>query len=237
MLFNFMTAHWQLQGNSEQAIASAHQALNHTKAPEHLDLHIVAHYFLGVAYHNVGQYDQAVGLLERALSLIGERKFERFGTTVNRVCCLQGLVGPLASRNLGSLAKAYPCGEEAIETALESNHPYSIVYAYYGVGVLFFIKGDFDEAIDVLTRGLKVCQDAEIPVQRPLLIRVLGSAYASVGRCDEALRLLDRAVEDTAWSQRMGGQALRMACVSEGLYACRSTGRRGGARPAWFGAL
>jgi hypothetical protein len=27
---------------------------------------------------------------------------------------------------------------------------------------------------------------------------------------------LDRAVEDTAWSQRMGGQALRMACVSAG---------------------
>ena len=56
-VFNLMTAHWNLAGNSEHAIMSAKQALNHTRAPEHLDLHIVAHYFLGVAYHNLGQYD------------------------------------------------------------------------------------------------------------------------------------------------------------------------------------
>jgi len=68
MLFNLMTAHWQIQGNSEQAITYAKQALEHTKAPEHLDLHIVAHYFLGVAYHNIGQYDQAIAhLSERYL--------------------------------------------------------------------------------------------------------------------------------------------------------------------------
>jgi tetratricopeptide (TPR) repeat protein len=231
-VFNLMTAHWQLQGNSEQAIASARQALDHTRAPEHLALHIVANYFLGVAHHNIGQYDQAVGVLERALSLIGDRKYELFGTTgIVSVVCRAWLVRGLAQ--LGKFSDGISLGEEAIATALERNHPYSIVYAYYGLGVLLLIKGDFEKAVEVLTRGWEVCESADIPVQRPLVTSCLGSAYAFVGRCDEALQLLDRAVEDTAWSQRLGGQALRMACVSAGymiagrLEAAEAFARRG----------
>jgi len=213
-LLNLMTAHWQIQGNSEQAISCANQALNHTRAPEHLDLHIVAHYFLGVAHHNVGQYDQAIGALERALSLIGDGKYKMFGMPgIVSVICRAWLVRCLAQ--VGKFSEAVPYGDDAIQTAVESNHPYSLVYAYYGVGVLFLIKGDFDKAIAVLERSLKVCQDAEIPVHRPLIESCLGSAYASVGRLDEALPLLDRAVEDTAWMRRMGGQALRLALVSD----------------------
>jgi hypothetical protein len=70
--------------------------------------------------------------------------------------------------------------------------------------------------VEVLTRGLEVCESADIPVQRPLVTSFLGSAYAFVGRCNEAVQLLGRAVEDTGWSQRMGGRALRMACASVG---------------------
>jgi tetratricopeptide (TPR) repeat protein len=111
---------------------------------------------------------------------------------------------------------AYPLEKRQSKPALERNHPYSIVYVYYALGVLLLIKGDFENAVEVLTRGLEVCESADIPVQRPLVTSFLGSAYAFVGRWNEAVQLLDRAVEDTAGSQRMGGQALRMACVSVG---------------------
>ena len=212
-VFNLMTAHCNLAGNSEQAVTYAKQALNHTKASEHLDLHIVAHYFLGVAYHNLGQYDQAVDALERALPLIGNRKPERFGTTgsvyvVCRVWLLRGLA------QLGKFSPAGSYGEEAIQAAVEIAHPYSIAYAYYGVGVLNFIKGDFARAIDVLERGLRLCDSAEIPVQRPLVASCLGAAYGFVGRSGEALQLLESAVENTASMKRMAGQAMRIAWLS-----------------------
>ena len=212
-VFNLMTAHCNLAGNSEQAVTYAKQALNHTKASEHLDLHIVAHYFLGVAYHNLGQYDQAVDALARALSLIGNRKSERFGTTgsvfvVCRVWLLRGLA------QLGKFSQAGSYGDEAIQAAVEIAHPYSIAYAYYGVGVLNFIKGDFAKAIDVLERGLKLCDSAEIPVQRPLVASCLGAAYGFVGRSREALQLLESAVENTASMKRMAGQAMRVAWLS-----------------------
>jgi tetratricopeptide (TPR) repeat protein len=230
MLFNFMTAHAQIQGNSEQAINYASQALNHTKAVEHLDLHIVAHYFLGVAYHNVGQYDQAIGVLERALSLIGNRKYERFGTPVIvAVVCRAWLVRCLAQ--IGKFTEAVAYGDQAIQIGVERNHPYSMIYAYYGVGVLFLTKGDFDRAIAELERGLQVCEAADIPVHQPLIASCLGSAYAFTGRLDDALRLLDRAVGHTAWMRRKGGLALRMAGVSEAyMLAGRSDAAEGLAR-------
>ncbi len=212
-VFNLMTAHCNLAGNSEQAVTYAKQALNHTRASEYLDLHIVAHYFLGVAYHNLGQYDQAVDVLERALSLIGNRKYERFGTTGSvYVVCRAWLVRGLAQ--LGKFSQAVGYGDEAIQAATEINHPYSIVYAYYGAGVLYFIKGDFERAIDVLERGLKVCDSAEIPVQRPLIASCLGAVYGFVGRLDEALQHLESAVKDTESMRRMAGQAMRVAWLS-----------------------
>ena len=213
-VLNLMTAHCQIQGKSEQAIMSAKQALDHTKAPEHLDLHIVAHYFLGVAYHNVGQYDEAISVLNRALSLIGNRRFELFGTTgIVSVVCRAWLTRCLAQ--LGDFNDAISYGDEGIKIALESSHPYSIVYAYYGAGVLFLIKGEFDKAAAVLVRGLEVCQGADIPVMHPLISSCLGAAYAFLGRLDEALELLENAVQHTESMRRRAGQALRMAWLSE----------------------
>jgi tetratricopeptide (TPR) repeat protein len=128
------------------------------------------------------------------------------------VICRAWLVRGLAQ--LGRFGEAIPYGDEALRTATESNHPYSLVYAYYAVGVLYLIKGDFDTAIAVLERGLKVCEAAEIPVQRPLVASCLGAAYAFVGQFDESLRLLEGAVEQTASMKRMAGQAMRVAWLS-----------------------
>jgi class 3 adenylate cyclase/tetratricopeptide (TPR) repeat protein len=212
-IFNLMTAHWNLAGNSGRAILSAKEALDHTRAPEHMDLHIVAHYFLGVAYHNLGQYEDAVEVLELSLPLIGNRKFELFGTTGSvYVICRAWLVRGLAQ--LGRFSEGVPYADDAIRAAEQSNHPYSIAYAYYGAGILFLVKGDFDHAIALLERGLAVCDAAEIVVQRPLVASCLGAAYAFVGRLDEAHRLLESSVEHTASMRRLAGQAMRVAWLS-----------------------
>jgi tetratricopeptide (TPR) repeat protein len=212
-ILNLITAHWNIAGNSEQAILSANEALVHTRAPENIDGHIVAHYFLGVAHHNLGQYQQAVDVLRRVLPLIGDRKFEHFGTTgsvyvISRAWLIRGLA------QLGSFNDVAPYMDEAIRTAEESKHPYSIAYAYYGAGIVFFIKGDFHKSIELLERGLAVCDSAEIPVQRPLVASCLGAAYAFVGRLDEARHLLESAVADTASMKRLAGQAMRIAWLS-----------------------
>jgi class 3 adenylate cyclase/tetratricopeptide (TPR) repeat protein len=212
-VLNLITAHWNIAGNSEKAVVSAKEALTYTKAPENIDIHIVAHYFLGVAYHNLGLYEAAVEVLGLVLPLIGNRKFELFGTTGSvYVICRAWLVRGLAQ--LGRFCDAAAYADDAIRTAEESKHPYSIAYAHYGSGILFLLQGDFDRAITLLERGLTICDAADIPVQRPLVASCLGAAYASVGRLEEAYQLLESAVAHTASMRRLAGQAMRVAWLS-----------------------
>ena len=219
-VFNLMTAHHQIQGNSDQAISSAEQALNHTKSPEHLGHHVVAHYFLGIAYHNVGKYEQAITVLQNAVTLIGERKFELFGTTgMVSVVARAWLVRCLAQ--MGRFQEALSYADDALQIATQGNHAYSIVYVYYALGVITLIRGDFEKAIEALERGLELCKSADIPVHKPLLSSCLGSAYAFTGRFDEALRLLGSTVEDTAWINRMGGQAVTNGLGKHSLHVGR----------------
>ena len=220
MLFNFMTAFWNLEGNSEEAVTTGKQALEYTKGPEHRDIKIVAHYFLGVAYHNLGSYTQGISELNTALSLIGERVYDRFGTTgIVSVICKSWLVRAFAQ--LGQFSDAILPAEEAIQTAQNREHPYSLVYAYYGAGVLSLIKGEIDDAIGFLERGLEVCEASDIAVQRPLLVSCLSTSHAYAGRLDHALELLENETEHTRWITGPGvqqlpfGKAMRMVWLSE----------------------
>ena len=220
MLFNFITAFWNLEGNSEEAVTTGKQALEYAKGPEHLDINTVAHYFLGVAYHNLGSYTQGISELKTALSLIGERVYDRFGTTgIVSVICKSWLVRSLAQ--LGQFADAILPAEEAIQTAKNREHPYSLVYAYYGAGVLSLIKGEIDDAIGFLERGLEVCEASDIAVQRPLLVSCLSTSHAYAGRLNQALELLESETDHIRWITGPGdqqlpfGKAMRMVWLSE----------------------
>ena len=209
-----MTAHWNLEGNSEQAVITGKQALKYTQ--KNFKANIVAHNWLGVAYHNLGQFKPSIKELEEALSLITEdQKYSFFGTNgIVSVNCKAWLIRSLAQ--IGNFSETRQYGEEAIQTATERDYPLSIVFAYYAVGVVALIKGEFDQAIAALERSLSVCEAVEIPVQRPLVVSCLAAAYAFVGRFDETLRLLERTTDRNAWLTGAGsrqlpfGKAMRM---------------------------
>ncbi|MGH7930649.1 MAG: hypothetical protein ACREQV_23000 [Candidatus Binatia bacterium] len=124
---------------------------------------------------------------------------------------------------IGKFNETLAHGEEAIQIATERDYPLSIVFAYNAVGVVALLKGEFSEAIVALERSLSVCEAAEIPVQRPLVVSCLSSAYAYVGRFDEALRLLESTTDREAWMstersrQLPFGKAMRMVWEVEAL--------------------
>jgi class 3 adenylate cyclase/tetratricopeptide (TPR) repeat protein len=218
-----MTAHWNLQGNSEQAVITGRQALQYTAGQKNSRTKIVAHNWLGVAYHNLGQFAASIGELKTALSEIPENhKFSFFGTNgIVSVNCKGWLIRSLAQ--IGKFKETLAHGEEAIQIATERDYPLSIVFAYYAVGVVALLKGEFSEAIVALERSLSVCEAAEIPVQRPLVVSCLSSAYAYVGRFSEALLLLESTADREAWmsaerSRELPfGKAMRMVWEVEAL--------------------
>ena len=205
-LFTFMTAHWNLAGNSEQAVITGKEALKYIVGQRNIDSNIVAHNWLGVAYHNLGQFEPSIDELNKALSLIPEaRNADFFGTNgIVSVNCKAWLMRSLAQ--IGNFSEALRYGEEAIQTATERDYPLSIVFAYFAVGAVALIQGKFDQALATLEHSLKVCEASEIPVQRPLVVSGLAAAYAFVGRFDEALRLLENTANRSVWMPGVGSR-------------------------------
>ena len=72
------------------------------------------------------------------------------------------------------------------------------------------LKGDLDQAVEVLQRCQKFCQDANIRVLVPQITSCLGFGYALSGRIDEALPLLQQAEAETLSIGRTSGQSLRV---------------------------
>jgi tetratricopeptide (TPR) repeat protein len=98
------------------------------------------------------------------------------------------------------------------------DHPFSLIWAYSGIGKLYVDQGDFHSGIFVVERGLALCQAWDIPALFPQLARILGTAYTLSGRVAEALPLLEQA----ASQGRRGGQAVWFASLSKGyLFADR----------------
>src|SRR5215216_1478968 len=64
-------------------------------------------------------------------------------------------------------------------------------------------------------RAMSLCEEAELPFHVSLVAAALGAAYGLCGRVDEAVRLLERVLEQNASSGRMSGQVLLLFTLGE----------------------
>ena len=116
---------------------------------------------------------------------------------------------------LGAFAEGIAKGEEGVRMARTVDHPYSLLIATGGVGMLYFRKGELHQAIAMLKGGLELCRVWSIQDWFPLIASTLGAAYAQSGHVAEALPLLDEAVEQATAMGIMFAHSLRLAWQSE----------------------
>jgi tetratricopeptide (TPR) repeat protein len=213
----YMTRHFFLLGQQDQAIACGERALQLASAEP--DLHVATHLYLGYAYHALGNYQRAIDVLQRNMAcLAGPLRYEHFGLApLPAVSSAARLAQCLAE--LGEFAAGIRYGTEALDIAETAAHPFSLNQACRGLGIVYLRQGAFDTAIALLARGLALCQDADLPLEFPIIASALGTAYVRTGRLTEALPLLEQAVEQAVVMQRLDQHALRLAALSEG-YLC-----------------
>jgi class 3 adenylate cyclase/tetratricopeptide (TPR) repeat protein len=174
-------------------------------------LQVVANFHIGTVYYEQGDYRRAIDYLGwNVATLQGDLIRERFGMTgLPSVLSRVYLSWSLAE--LGTFAEAAARGEEGVGIAEAADHPFSLIWAYSGVGHLYCNTGDVHRGIPVLKRGLELCQTWDIPTLLPQVTRALGSAYALAGQVLEALPLLEQAVSQG----RRGGHALYFVHLSK----------------------
>ncbi len=178
-------------------------------------LTVVASFRLGQVHHSLGDYPRAIGLLRQNVAALG-------GDLLDERCGMAGLPSVFSRSWLavclaerGEFAEGVVQGEEGIRIAERADHPYTVIVACAGLGGLYLLKGDLQNAISVLERGLVLDRVENIPLLFSLVAAPLGAAYALSGRTAEALPLLEEAIEQAGSINLMANQSLRIARLGE----------------------
>jgi tetratricopeptide (TPR) repeat protein len=193
-----------LLGEHPRAIDAADDARAIADAVGDLGLRVVANYYLGQALWWSGDLRRAAEPLRAAIALVRAAPLgERFGLT-GLPAVLAGFSLAIVLAELGEFAEAIPAGEEALRIAQDAGHPYSEVWARYGLGYVHNRHGDFATATCVLEPGLGLCRGMEIRVALPFVAASLGSACLWSGRVAQAVPLLEEAVDAITAMQILG---------------------------------
>jgi class 3 adenylate cyclase/tetratricopeptide (TPR) repeat protein len=181
-------------GEPERAAEAGHRALSIGGASSDFGLQVVAHYFLGQLAHGSGDYQRAKEHLRWNVdALTGDLVRERFG--------LSGLPAVMSRRflassaaELGEFTDAAAYADENVRIAESAGQPYSLIEALIGLAEPHLAKGDADRALPPLERALTVSETSNQAFHFPQIAQRLGSAYARLGRIDEAVPLLERGI-------------------------------------------
>jgi class 3 adenylate cyclase/tetratricopeptide (TPR) repeat protein len=213
--YAYVAEYFRLTGELERAVASGERARAVATALGDFPLEVMATFFVGSAYHGLGDYRRAVDCFRRNVASIkGELIYERFGMTgLPAVMSRTWSVFCLA--DLGAFDEGTAWGEEAVRLAEAGDHPFSLTQAFFALGSLYLRKGDLPQAIPVLERGMERCQVANILTWLPAVAAALGYAYTLAGRVSEALPLLQQAAAQDTSKGLSVGQARRVTYLSE----------------------
>jgi tetratricopeptide (TPR) repeat protein len=189
---------WWLMGAPAGAVEDGERARTIAAALGDVVLQRRSTLSLGQAYVTMGDYRRGADYLSRTIdALQGDLLSPRFGSTViPTIMSRAWLAWSLAE--LGAFAQGMAPGAEAIQMAEAAGHPYSLITACYGFGLLHLRRGDLAKAIPVLEHGLDVCNAWGFhTLSFHGVAAFLGAAYVLAGRVTEALPLLERVVEQT----------------------------------------
>jgi class 3 adenylate cyclase/tetratricopeptide (TPR) repeat protein len=204
----FLSAHFRNQGAYDQSIAAARRALRLAMADQDVVLQALANQFLGATYWAQGEYLQAIDCLEQtATSLSGAQRHERFGQAILPSVQSRAFLAACHAE-LGGFAAGRALGEEGLEIAETVAHPSSLMWAYYGIGLLALRQGELRQSLPRLERAMDICQEAHLPIFFPRMAAALGAAYTLAGRLDDTIPLLTQAMGQTSTAEMVGFRAL-----------------------------
>jgi DNA-binding NtrC family response regulator/tetratricopeptide (TPR) repeat protein len=218
-VLSFMSAYAWLVGDHHRSVEYGRRALDIAQSVNDLTLRVRTNLGLGQTYHVLGDYPRAVAALEQNVTeLQGDLLGRRFGLVgVASVLSRAWLVWCMSE--LGEFDRVLPRGEEAVRIAEAMNHPYSRLTAYFGMGCFHLCRGEIDDAVAVLEPALELCRhwDTQLRLWFMGVAPALGHAYALSGKAEEAIPLIEKAVEQAAASGSMFGQSLRTIWLAQAL--------------------
>jgi tetratricopeptide (TPR) repeat protein len=175
---------------ADRAVESGQRALAIGSALGEVGLQVSARYYLGMAYHQLADYERAIESFSTNVHVLeGQLSGERFGMPSRpSVISRARLIISLA--DVGEFAEASRLADEATRMADAFNEVFGQALAYAAVGELCLARGQFPGAIAALDRSLIHCEG--VPLFFPSTLACLGYVRALTGHVSDALPLLEQ---------------------------------------------
>jgi class 3 adenylate cyclase/tetratricopeptide (TPR) repeat protein len=209
-------------GDHEHAIRMVHRELGAATGPTFawsFALGVTANFREGQAYHSLGDYARAIESLRRNLERIPADLLHDRSYMAGLPAVMSRSWLAMCHAERGEFAEGLAFGEEALRIAEDGDPGFSLIVASAGLGHVCMLRGDLDRAASVLERGLAVDAGALTARSWPFIASTMGAAYTALGRAEEALTLLEQAVERAAAMKLMANQAIRLVRLGEALMA------------------
>ena len=183
-----------ITGHPTEALAFGQNALALAEALRDAPLQVTGNLYLGAACLGTGDYRQAEELLRNVLhSLEGDLSRDRFGLAGFPSVLARGyLTWALADR--GEFREGIIHGQEGFRLAEALDHPYSLTFACWRLAPLHIIRGEFNQAVRLLERGVAVSREWNLTMHWLQNTGLLGYTYALSGRIAEGIPLLEHAL-------------------------------------------
>jgi tetratricopeptide (TPR) repeat protein len=208
----FMVIQCLGSGDYDEAVRFGQEALSIGRTRGDRSIEVVATSFLGMTHVARGEFSDAATLLERNVALEGDLRSERFGAPAIQSALSGALLADVLSQ-LGRFDEAIGHAEAAVGIAEAADHPFTLYFGLFDLGLAHLRRGDLLRANRVLERGLDLCRTWQIVVGTPFFAAALGAAYALAGRADEALPLVADAVEEFRRRQNHRQPGLILLCA------------------------
>jgi tetratricopeptide (TPR) repeat protein len=154
----------------------------------------------------------AVRAFERNVALEGDLRYERFGTPGIH-SALSGANLAVVLCQLGRFDEAIGHAQAAVKIAETADHPFTLYFGLFGLGLAHLRRGDLPRATLALERCLDLCRTWQLFFATSNVAATLGAAYTLAGRADEALPLVAGAVEEFRRRQTHAWPAFVLRCA------------------------
>jgi DNA-binding NtrC family response regulator/tetratricopeptide (TPR) repeat protein len=216
-----MTNYFRQLGDCDEAVRAGSRARVIAVALGNRALEVGATYQLGLVYRQLGDHARAISELRTLVeTLVGESIHERFGSpAVYSVHARTWMAMSLA--DVGQFAEGLALAEEAVQIAADAKNAFSELNACLCLGTVHLQQESLDRAIPILERSLTLCRDGNFDLLLPGTASALGAALTLAGRVDEALPLLELAVETAMAKGLKAGASLHLVRLGRAMLLAR----------------
>ena len=211
----YLADHFRLTGDHAEALRWGQQALDVAAGLGDLALEVNASTYLGQIHLIRGDYRRAIPFFERNIARLGgDLAAERFGTpqpaSVHNRTCLTWCLA-----ELGEFSEGLAQGEAGVQIAESLGQPSPRVTAYAGIGYLKVLRGDAEQAVQILETAVQLARDAERPLWFPRVASGLGYAYSLVGRIGDSIEIVEAALGRALLMRLVNGRALMQSILAD----------------------